>query len=323
MWKEDIEMEVSYKRELDHNYLICSKERFQDSYQVGMLLHNQIPGLLECRMNMLDEKVDFYYDITSKQNLRLVLEKKRITGEELLGLLEGLQRAAQVCREYLLDADRILLNPDYIYLDPDIWDLSFCYVPFCSQDLQEELLNLAEYLLERLERQDQKAVTLGYEFYRMAGEANASLEQVLNHWRKEEKQQQGKQEDVSKEYAPTALPEVPRSVQTMGTETVCLKKEEEGLVLRSESAQGCDFKIKGESFLIGKKKDAVDGLIKNRGISRIHARISKEGENYYVTDLNSTNGTFLNGGRLDIHEKARIRAGDRVGFADVNYRVDL
>ena len=75
--------------------------------------------------------------------------------------------------------------------------------------------------------------------------------------------------------------------------------------------------------MIGKKKDAVDGFIKARGISRLHGKISKEDGIYYLTDLNSTNGTFLNGGRLEVNEKARIRPGDCVGFADVKYLVDL
>ena len=67
----------------------------------------------------------------------------------------------------------------------------------------------------------------------------------------------------------------------------------------------------------------MDGLIKARGISRLHGKISKEEGIYYLTDLNSTNGTFLNGGRLEVNEKARIRHGDIVGFADVKYVVDL
>ena len=67
----------------------------------------------------------------------------------------------------------------------------------------------------------------------------------------------------------------------------------------------------------------MDGWLKARGISRIHGKISLEEGEYYLTDLNSTNGTFLNGGRLEVNEKARIRQGDQVGFADVKYVVDL
>ena len=100
------------------------------------------------------------------------------------------------------------------------------------------------------------------------------------------------------------------------------KAREPGLFLRSESAAYPDLRITKDSFLIGKKKDAVDGWLKARGISRIHGRISREEDCYYLTDLNSTNGTYLNGGRLEVNEKARLRPGDCVGFADVRYVVE-
>ena len=40
-------MEVSYRRELDHNYLVLEEKEFQENYQVNMLLKNLIPGSLE------------------------------------------------------------------------------------------------------------------------------------------------------------------------------------------------------------------------------------------------------------------------------------
>lgn len=49
-------MEVSYRRELDHNYLVLEEKEFQENYQVNMLLKNRIPGFLECRMTRVDKK---------------------------------------------------------------------------------------------------------------------------------------------------------------------------------------------------------------------------------------------------------------------------
>lgn len=300
-------MEITYKRELGQNYLIVRQEEAKEDYQLEMLSANRIPGILDCRLQMMDGKAALYYEITSHQSLRLVLERKRIEAKELQRLLESLQKAAESCREYLLDGNRLLLNPDYIYLEPDSWEISFCHVPFVEQEMQEELLLLAEYLLERLERKDQQAVALGYEFYRAAGEANISLRQVLEKWKEEEPLQKKEENELP----------VPGG-------TTFLKEEDlDCLVLHSESPNHPDFRILGDSFLIGKKKDAVDGLIKARGISRIHGRISRESGEYYLADLNSTNGTYLNGGRLEVNEKARIQAGDRVGFADVEYVVRL
>lgn len=325
-------MKISYKRELDHNYLILEQKDFQNNYQAGMLVKNRITGLLECTLSRMDKDAAFCYEITSRQNLRLVLERKRLNASQLEGLLEGLLRTAGSCEEFLLDTRALLLNPDYIYLDPDTWEFSFCLFPFYEGDMGSGLLELAEYLLDRLDREDPGAVALGYEFYRMAGEENTSLEQILARWkegnRAEEKPHGAEAEEVRSEE-----PGVQAAAQTEAVReeppfhgekggTTFLKKSA-GLVLRSENPAYPSMEITGEQFLIGKKKDAVDGFIKARGISRLHGKISKEGGVYYLTDLNSTNGTFLNGGRLEVNEKARIRSGDQVGFADVKYVVDL
>lgn len=314
-------MEAIYKRELDHNYLILEQEKFQDHYQVGMLLRNRIPGLLECSLSRIDETAAFYYEITSKQNLHLVLERRHLKASELHGLLEQLLLTAGRCEEYLLDTERLLLNPDYIYLDPDRWEFSFCFFPFYETAEENELLGLAEYLLDRLDKQDADAVALGYEFYRMAGEENASLEQVLSTW-KEEKETMAEAEPQKIRQEAETKPEIEIPRPAAGGETVFLKKTS-GLVLHSENPIYPSMEITSDQFLIGKKKDAVDGWLKARGISRLHGKISKEEGTYYLTDLNSTNGTFLNGGRLEVNEKARIRQGDIVGFADVKYVVDL
>lgn len=91
-------MEVSYRRELDHNYLVLEEKEFQENYQVNMLLKNRIPGFLECRMTRVDKKAFFYYEITSRQNLRLVLERKRLSLTEMIRLLEGLSRRRRPAR---------------------------------------------------------------------------------------------------------------------------------------------------------------------------------------------------------------------------------
>ena len=315
-------MEISYRRELDHNYLVLGEKEYQENYQVQMLLKNRIPGFLECRMTRVDRDAFLYYEITSRQNLRLVLERKRISLSELRKLLEGLEQAAAVCEEYLLDADRILLQPEYLYLDPDTWKIWICFYPFETQESGGGLLGLAEYLLDHLERQDSGAVTLGYEFYRMAGEENPSVRKLLEEWEEgaTEKEVKGQRENQPESRLAEHFPEW---VDSTSGGTACLAGlREPGLFLRSESAAYPDLRIQKESFLVGKKKDVVDGWLKARGISRIHARISREEDCYYLTDLNSTNGTFLNGGRLGVNEKARLRPGDSVGFADVRYVVE-
>lgn len=64
---------------------------------------------------------------------------------------------------------------------------------------------------------------------------------------------------------------------------------------------------------IGKMEGCVDNVISDKSISRIHCRFSKNAEGkILLRDLNSTNGTFKNGLRLNPQEDSFIEEGDEV-----------
>ncbi len=72
-------------------------------------------------------------------------------------------------------------------------------------------------------------------------------------------------------------------------------------------------------FVIGKKKEEVDYALEDRSVSRIHARILEEDGRIYLEDLNSTNGTFKNGLRMQPYEKRRLEKDDELRFGKVEY----
>lgn len=75
------------------------------------------------------------------------------------------------------------------------------------------------------------------------------------------------------------------------------------------------FRIDRDPFILGKKKDKADGIIDDKAISRLHASIKEKNGRYFLSDLNSTNGTFLNGRRLEPNETVGLEDGDTVSFA--------
>ena len=72
-------------------------------------------------------------------------------------------------------------------------------------------------------------------------------------------------------------------------------------------------------FVIGKKRDSVNLVLNDYSISRVHARIVEIGGELYLEDLNSTNGTYKNGLRLQPYEKRKLEEHDEVRFGKLEY----
>ncbi|WP_375770579.1 ATP-binding protein [Archangium gephyra] len=78
------------------------------------------------------------------------------------------------------------------------------------------------------------------------------------------------------------------------------------------AAIGKVFRIESAEHVLGRGADA-GFQINDHGVSRRHARISRSAEgNFHLSDLGSTNGTYLNGVRVasaELHEGDRVQIG--------------
>jgi hypothetical protein len=92
------------------------------------------------------------------------------------------------------------------------------------------------------------------------------------------------------------------------------------------TALGCEIPIKinpvSFPYIIGKSSKSCDFCIDSAVISRVHMRITEELDDFYIEDLNSTNGTFLNGEKLSPHEPKPITAGDKITMANIDFLVE-
>lgn len=72
-------------------------------------------------------------------------------------------------------------------------------------------------------------------------------------------------------------------------------------------------------FRIGAKCMEVDYCLDSKRISRIHAEFLRIDNVFYVKDLNSTNGTFLNSKRIQPNELCRIVQGDQIQIGNEEF----
>ncbi|HYE81871.1 MAG TPA: DUF6382 domain-containing protein [Clostridia bacterium] len=90
--------------------------------------------------------------------------------------------------------------------------------------------------------------------------------------------------------------------------------------LESTEAHGGDrVIINKDKFIIGRLGSMVDHLIQGSTVGKLHAEITGSREGYYIRDLNSKNGTYVNGVRIASNKEHEIKDNDRIRFSSYEY----
>lgn len=448
-------MRAEFKRDVSHNYLILQGETPVDTstYQVRMLIGNVIPFILKCHLQNLDEREFFYYDITSKQSIAMLFEERKFQEEDLQIIFEGIIRVMENLTEFLMNPDQLVLQPEYIYMDAETRSVYFCCLPGFHKDIQEQFRNLVEYILPKLQHEDNGAVKLGYGIYRKTLETEFQLETVKaaiyqkretvekNETADDEKNgtgdcdkeityMQNEKEDPGlvfeveqQSFCPESdtgkmkislwkwgvcccmgvfvilaiqgacfwgiIPWLPiEIVMAAGIGALAvsalgmwileknktkkeatakwrqkIKKEPENIVLENNDKENIEKESSEQNFpeesqdeilgetvmlsaglqagpaslvsrepgelatifldqeltVVGKLMNAADVVIPLSTVSRVHARIKKRDGEYYLADLNSRNGTSVNGRMLKGDEEYLLQDEDQVDFAQARY----
>lgn len=418
-----------------------------------------IPSLLKCRIQGMDGRFLVYFDITSKQALSVLYEEKKMGVEDLRLIFGGFVKAMEDAAEYLMNPGQFIISPEYIYTDIEKQEIYFCMMPGYEKDIKEQFQFLTEYILPKIDHQDQDAVILGYGVYKRAMEDSFHLEHIKEElyktqgqqgttttkaeqmkteseqrqesedfnleeegfWENEEINQefvrdgekskrlslpqktgvivlaaillcgiaaitlmgylpyletgtilgiiivlvacvmlfvyvskikkkpgalrQGREEERDKPKGITGKVPTDQTDQSQNTIKSVVKSTNkpvakssqlhadygETVVLSAGAVSGpaslvskepgelATIYINEDLTVIGKLETACDAVISLPTVSRIHAKIRKKEDAYYLTDMNSRNGTAVNGRLLLPDEEYRLEPEDEVDFAQARY----
>lgn len=205
-----------YRKDLNRNYLVFSESEEQELEPDGlqMLLQNKIKGVLRLERRSVDNKSQYYYDVTGLMKLSEFCKEQKFCKKELESLLLGIADILERGVVYFLEMDGFLLKPEYIYVKTGVLrnmgnarnrlkesDICLCYYPGKGEDAAEQLNHFLEYLLNQVDYTDEKAVAQIYELYQRScdeGFYPVRLQELLKSERefptreewKEEKQRQ-------------------------------------------------------------------------------------------------------------------------------------
>ncbi|MEG1458195.1 MAG: DUF6382 domain-containing protein [Acetivibrio sp.] len=420
-------MKAVFERDLYKSYMVFgNNQEEEESYSLRMLENNVIDGIIKIDMRMIDGERKFYYDITGRQPVSSFFEREKMNARQIKSIMNHIFAGIEIAREYLLDENNFVLDPEFLYVEITGLQVQLCYLPGYQRNLLEQISALLEFVLDRVDYTEETAVQIAYTLYKANRAKNYSVAELKNIVKEENptiinrEQEQNLetdtiQEKIKKEDGSVIeknmiftekrgtfeenrekKPEYGKYVMLAGiimAAILCLfiavkskifcnpmngeleagkaglfllvfgviafssfyslenKKQkklkapskstvsvleekpleiyvEENTVLLTQKGyflcpvNGRDYgdmELSEFPFFIGKLKKKMNGIIESETISRFHAKIEKDENQFYLVDLNSTNGTFLNGERLAIKERYPLFIGDEIKFADVAY----
>lgn len=86
--------------------------------------------------------------------------------------------------------------------------------------------------------------------------------------------------------------------------------------------QGILLEIMESGLVLGRSAKRSDFVITdNSDVSRAHCRLYKHGSDLYIMDLNSLNGTYVDGYKLETDEEKLLKSGNTISIAGETFKV--
>lgn len=175
-------MHIEYEKTIENRYMILESEpeNVDGSYQIRMVNENSICNFLPIHMQDNNGKEKIYYEITSMENLYRIYKNREISYEECKNLFLSIQNTLWKMKEYLLDGDRLCLDEKMIFYKESKQEYKFVFLPKSQKDnLTMSLQSLSEFLLEKVDYEENKAVQLVYFFYKEVRKENFNLISII------------------------------------------------------------------------------------------------------------------------------------------------
>lgn len=304
------------------------------NYQIEIVNNNKEIFILPIKERKINDIVKIEVDITDKSNVDSYIKTKRMEYSHYTNIIIRLCDIYEKSEDYLLSTDNIILDNRTIFIDDNTGEVYAIYTPIKKQSLNGDIENLKKYLLE-----------LSNNVVVITNKEKIELENIINKLRSnvdsvlelreytEMSQKRISQKRIIKEEE-VVIEKKPSIFNRIINDIFSVNKKDTDKEVRSSNESTIDdeekkikkaylirdnetVEINKDIFLIGRTANTVDYLINNKIIGRIHARIENIDNEYFLTDLDSKNGTYLNGTRLIANERYKLEDRYEIKIANV------
>lgn len=390
-------MEVQYKRNFNESYLILEGEGRECAYEEQMMEKNQITSLLSFYTMEVNNRVQFWYDITGKESLKDYIQRGEWSIEKLEEIVRYMDGAYRELQKYLVKQEHILLCPETIFLERKEGELCMflCYYPGELDSIFVQFREVMEFILSMADGRQKEITEICYRLYDIAIREHYSFWQLLDciqSYRMELAEDQWKTKDQAsykeirdkEQVEKNPKESVDSDVPSADTGRACDMQEGGSMMrekvqnlaalLKNRAQKGCeeifqmirgsqdatgdqgvdfmydyemedgdlalqrpvssgksarleyqgngresDYLMDQDQMRVGRDRKENEVVLQSALVERCHAKIYGTAEGYFLEDLGSRHGTFLNYARLPAHQKVPLQSMDVIRFADVEY----
>ena len=357
-----INREITYERDVNKSYMKIPAA-IETSLDEKLIFRRAYQGILPMEKCYVNGSGQYWYNISGWQALDAYCRLHAINQSFFETLILRICSQLEVLEWNLIDTSCLVVDPELIFVNHNGEDISFILYPDTKGNFLDELQQLMEYLLTKLNHGDKEGVHQAYGIYNITHTQGYSIEELKQailgqrvketvydveetidipekvcDLPKEEPVLEKKWTQVlnwikeilpvkkeNKEEVPMVIypeDELETSEEITINPTICLAStlgEPRGILVYEGMKDYPDFELEQNSAILG-KNPRVKFYIARETISQFHAKFDYIDKTYYIEDMNSTNGTFVNDEMLNYREKRALSVGDVLRFADVKYR---
>ena len=299
---------------------------YEDDYRIKMLKNNKIAGLLDFKTEYINNKAVNYYDVTGMKSLKQISDAGILGYEEITAIVKSLNSLINNLKGYLLPADSIILEFEYIFMDMETETIFFCYNPLHTLNIEESIRELFRDFLGIIDHSDRRTVELTYDIYCQSMKENFTLNHIIENIegkrvykecgdnRQNVNMLRETEEEISGDDNEGILKQVKRfirkligeheeenkdSVYDEISEEESYEKSDETMLIGdvdfnhdsgislTNTSDGEVIFIPGCPCVLGKNVNKCDVIINESVISRIHMKFVEDNNGIYIEDMGS------------------------------------
>lgn len=322
-------------------------------YQIEVINNNNELPILNIKVQTINNTSKFNFDITGYLTLQEYTKAITTNKNDLIYIMQNITSTIINSENYLLKKSNLVLKQEDIFVNPITKEVKMIYIPTKEKVYENDYESIRDFLIQMIDnaiKKDNNNVLLRdiskylkQEYYNLQ-EVKRKLDAIIHQEivpqinienntqnevkvekRVEKKKKDDKQGVFSKLFGSNKKVVVETKQESKSIENNISDVQEEVIIRTNKLVSFLYFEssntqekiyIDKDIFLLGRLPEVVDYAISNGAIGRVHARIEKDNNKYYLTDLSSRNGTFINGNRLEANNRYELYDGCQVRLAN-------